>query len=146
TGDYSVITLWKDNASTTVELPAGVTGFTYSALGISDTVLVPIAYDAGGALPSTQGGVVMLDLTSIVQAATLVPRLPTNVVEPGTELDLVFVVSARGRTPLRVPYEDDTPTYDNLAKARIVGQSTRGVRLDADATCASGAGVRAVVV
>lgn len=146
TGDYSVITLWKDNASTTVELPAGVTGFTYSALGISDTVLVPIAYDAGGALPSTQGGVVMLDLTSILGAATLVPRLPTNVVLPGTELDLMLVVSPSGRPPLRVPYEDYTVTYDNLTNASIVGESNRGVRLDVDAMCATGAGVRAVVV
>src|SRR5690606_31437805 len=74
---------------------------------------------------------------SILGAATLTPRYPTNYATPGVDIDLMLTVTANGHAELQVPISDFTAAYDAITGGTIVTDSNRGVRITAEAACTS---------
>lgn len=141
-GGTTYITLNQSNQETTVNLAAAGNPYTFTSYGkdSSDNV---IAYQQLLSYNIVTNPTVMVQLQSLLSKAVLTPRLPTNVVLPGSYVDLMLVVMPPSNDTfpssyLQVPISDFTASYNQPTNANIAAYSDRGIRLQIHSDCTTG--------
>ena len=136
-GAVGFITLTSGNNTATVNLPSAREPYRFESLGKAGDDVV--AYDDQTVKVTSEPNV-FVALTSVLEDAILVPRLPTTIVTPGQVLDLMLVVMANDNADypsdyLQVPVGDFTVSYGPVSNATIGASSNRGVRLTVASEC-----------
>lgn len=124
--------------SANVVLPSLGNPYTFESAGYFD-VAEPVIAFASQTQNVSNTAIVTLLPVSVLGAAEITPRLPTNFVAPGSVLDLMLVVTANGNTSLQVPLADFSASYDLPAGGplTLIAESNRGVRVQVGSECST---------